>query len=45
MAPVRCAASVVEAGFRFEKIRKFYAEGIPRTHGWVTVGEARPEHG
>ena len=39
------AASVVEAGFRFEKIRKFYAAGIPRTHGWVTVGEARPEHG
>ena len=39
------AASVVEAGFRFETVRQFYAEGIPRTHGWITVGEARPENG
>jgi len=27
-------------GFRFESLRKFYAPGMPRTHGWVTVGVA-----
>jgi ubiquinone/menaquinone biosynthesis C-methylase UbiE len=27
-------------GFRFETLRKFYAPKMPRTHGWITVGEA-----
>jgi ubiquinone/menaquinone biosynthesis C-methylase UbiE len=27
-------------GFRFESLQTFYAEGIPRTHGWMTVGAA-----
>ncbi|HEU5294660.1 MAG TPA: class I SAM-dependent methyltransferase [Burkholderiaceae bacterium] len=27
-------------GFRFESLRKFYAPGMPRTHGWVSVGAA-----
>ena len=29
-------------GFRFESVRQFYGPGIPRTHGWVTLGCARP---
>jgi ubiquinone/menaquinone biosynthesis C-methylase UbiE len=37
----RPIAELVQAhGFRFESLRKFYAPGIPRTHGWVTVGVA-----
>jgi len=37
----RPIAELVQAhGFRFESIRKFYAPGMPRTHGWVTVGAA-----
>lgn len=31
------------SGFRFESVRQFYAPGIPRTHGWLTLGSARPE--
>lgn len=30
------------SGFRFETLRRFYAPGIPRTHGWLTLGCARP---
>jgi SAM-dependent methyltransferase len=29
-----------EAGFRFENVRRFFAAGLPRTHGWLTVGTA-----
>jgi ubiquinone/menaquinone biosynthesis C-methylase UbiE len=37
----RPIAELVQAhGFRFESIRKFYAPGMPRTHGWLTVGAA-----
>jgi ubiquinone/menaquinone biosynthesis C-methylase UbiE len=37
----RPIAELVQAhGFRFESLRKFYAPGMPRTHGWVTVGVA-----
>jgi ubiquinone/menaquinone biosynthesis C-methylase UbiE len=37
----RPIAELVQAnGFRFESLRKFYAPGMPRTHGWVTVGAA-----
>lgn len=28
------------AGFRLENVRQFFAPGMPRTHGWVTVGTA-----
>lgn len=31
---------VQRQGFRFESVRRFYAPGMPRTHGWVTVGAA-----
>jgi SAM-dependent methyltransferase len=27
-------------GFRFEAVRQFYAPGIPRSHGWLTLGSA-----
>jgi ubiquinone/menaquinone biosynthesis C-methylase UbiE len=37
----RPIAELVQAhGFRFESMRKFYVPGMPRTHGWVTVGSA-----
>jgi len=37
----RPIAELVQAnGFRFESVRKFYAPGMPRTHGWLTVGAA-----
>ena len=31
---------VEHSGFRFEALRKFYAPGIPRTHGWIAMGAA-----
>jgi len=31
---------VRSSGFRFESMRQFYAPGIPRTHGWMTVASA-----
>ena len=34
------ARLVRDQGFRFEALRRFYAPGIPRTHGWFTVGNA-----
>lgn len=34
------AALVTARGFRFGAVRRFYAPGIPRTHGWLTVGVA-----
>ena len=36
------AAEVRRAGFSFETIRESFVPGIPRTHGWVTAGIARP---
>jgi SAM-dependent methyltransferase len=33
---------VETAGFRFDEIRQFYAPKIPKTHGWITTGVARP---
>jgi ubiquinone/menaquinone biosynthesis C-methylase UbiE len=27
-------------GFRFDSLQTFYSEGLPRTHGWITVGAA-----
>ena len=33
-------ALIESCGFRFESLRNFYAPGIPRTHGWLTVGAA-----
>lgn len=39
----RPVADLVQgSGFRFETLRRFYAPGIPRTHGWLTLGSARP---
>ncbi|OFW42516.1 MAG: hypothetical protein A3J29_07075 [Acidobacteria bacterium RIFCSPLOWO2_12_FULL_67_14b] len=39
----RPIADLVErAGFRFETLRKFYVPNVPRTHGWFSVGVARP---
>lgn len=32
------AALVRAGGFGFESLRQFYAPGIPRTHGWLTLG-------
>lgn len=34
------AALVQGNGFRFEALRQFYVHGLPRTHGWVTLGTA-----
>jgi SAM-dependent methyltransferase len=31
---------VERSGFRFETLRKFYLSGVPRTHGWFSVGTA-----
>lgn len=28
------------AGFTFEDVRRFFAPGVPRTHGWITAGRA-----
>lgn len=40
----RAVADLVRAsGFRFEAVRQFYAPGIPRTHGWLTLACARPD--
>ena len=37
----RSIAALVEGhGFRFRSVRNFYAPGMPRTHGWLTVGTA-----
>jgi len=37
----RPIASLIEScGFRFESLRRFYAEGIPRTHGCMNLGTA-----
>jgi ubiquinone/menaquinone biosynthesis C-methylase UbiE len=37
----RPIAQLVEShGFRFEAMRRFYAPGMPRTHGWLTLGTA-----
>jgi len=33
-------ALVSAAGFEFEAVRAFSVPGIPRTHGWITVGNA-----
>ena len=32
---------VRRSGFGFESARQFYGPGIPRTHGWLTLGCAR----
>jgi|CXWL01.1.fsa_nt_gi ubiquinone/menaquinone biosynthesis C-methylase UbiE len=31
---------ITAAGFAFESVRTFSVPGIPRTHGWITVGWA-----
>ena len=31
---------IVNGGFAFESVRKFYLHGAPRTHGWLLVGRA-----
>ena len=37
----RPIADLVEShGFRFETLRRFYVAGVPRTHGWISVGSA-----
>jgi ubiquinone/menaquinone biosynthesis C-methylase UbiE len=37
----RGIADLVErSGFEWQRLRQFYAERIPRTHGWITVGVA-----
>lgn len=42
----RPVAELVQgSGFRFEALRRFYAPGIPRTHGWLTLGCARRDPG
>jgi len=33
-------AIIASAGFRFEAVRSFHVPGTPRTHGWLTVGQA-----
>jgi len=39
----RAIVDLVEScGFQFEALRRFYVPQIPRTHGWITVGTARP---
>jgi ubiquinone/menaquinone biosynthesis C-methylase UbiE len=39
----RAVASMVEgSGFVWDDVQRFYAPGIPRTHGWITTGVARP---
>lgn len=39
----RPIADLVRAsGFRFEAVRQFYLPGVPRTHGWLTLGCAVP---
>lgn len=32
---------VRSSGFGFESVRQFYWPGVPRTHGWLTLGCAR----
>jgi ubiquinone/menaquinone biosynthesis C-methylase UbiE len=32
--------AVETSGFRFEQLRAFYAPGVPRTHGWISLGTA-----
>ena len=36
-------AVVRDAGFGTGALRAFFFEGVPRTHGWITVGTARVE--
>lgn len=35
-------ALVEGAGFRIERSKARYVPGLPRTHGWITTGLARP---
>lgn len=32
---------VEDAGFRFDTVRSLFVSGVPRTHGWLTIGVAR----
>jgi ubiquinone/menaquinone biosynthesis C-methylase UbiE len=38
----RSIADLVEhSGFAWIDVKRFYARGIPRTHGWITTGVAK----